>query len=213
MQPFRSVLEPLPPLGRETGDGGQFGKVIEGRPMRHLNLPELLDGEPFGVPIEKSDLVTRANVSRAHDPVIPAGDSCLRDEHRHLLHTETVIDLPAWTTRLRHLQHGTAHPEYVPNVHVPLGHVVRRHVLAKAARYQRRRALRKGLRKQAVVLRSVLMDSFLRPAVHPGIAMFVAHDAQRLDTGLPGNATFIDPCELPLRFEVFEPTCEEMLNA
>lgn len=87
-QPRCPLIQPAPPLQGKSMDSGQFGKIIEQRPVRHLHLPELLDRETLRMPLEKHDVVAHLHVARAENPVIPTRDPRLGDKHRHPFHTK-----------------------------------------------------------------------------------------------------------------------------
>jgi hypothetical protein len=211
-QPLRPVLQPLPPLRRKPRDRSQIGKIVYARTVRHLDVPKLLDGKLLSLPLEEHYLIALLHVSRLQHAVIPSRNPRLSDKHRHPLHAETVIDLPARAAWLRYLQDRRAEPEYISDVHAPLGHVVGGNILAEAARDKRVRALRKRLRQPPVVLGSELMHGLFRPTVHPQVSMLVSRDTQLPHPRNAGNAAFIDTRELTFRLQVFQTACEEVLN-
>lgn len=123
-----------------------------------------------------------------------------------------MIDLPARTTRLGHLQDDAANPVHIAYIHVPLGHVMSRNILTKAAGHQRLHTLLKRLAQQEVVFSRVVMHGLFRSTMHSGVAMLVAHDTQRFDPRCSAHATFVDTGALTFRFQAFETACEEMFD-
>ncbi|MNF93710.1 hypothetical protein D3C84_763950 [compost metagenome] len=101
--------------------------------------------------------------------------------HRHTLGVETMIDFPARATRLRDLQHRTAHLKYIADVHVALRKFERRNVLPQAARKQLMGTVRKGLRQVLIIFGRIVMNSLFRTAVNPGVAMLVTDNPVKLD--------------------------------